>query len=32
MLGLHKDKVELHPYDEAWKTEYEKEEKNYGKF
>lgn len=27
MLGLHKDKVELHPYDATWKTEYEKEEK-----
>lgn len=27
MLGLHKDKVELYPYDAIWKTEYEKEEK-----
>lgn len=27
MLGLHKDKVELHPYNKGWKTEYEKEEK-----
>lgn len=27
MLGLHKDKVKLFPYDATWKTEYEKEEK-----
>jgi GrpB-like predicted nucleotidyltransferase (UPF0157 family) len=27
MLGLHKDKVELQPYDEVWKTEFEKEKK-----
>ena len=25
MLGLHKDLVELHPYDPTWKDEYEKE-------
>ena len=25
MLGLHKDKVELHPYDEQWVVEFQKE-------
>ncbi|MBP3630287.1 MAG: GrpB family protein [Clostridia bacterium] len=25
MLGLHKDKVELHPYDEQWAIEFQKE-------